>query len=55
MGGDKSINEVLNQVLKLQAAKVAVGTPVRLREVSRDPMGMQPPPAELNRDTELAF
>jgi hypothetical protein len=31
IGGDKSLNKALNQALKLEVAKVAVGTPVRLR------------------------
>ena len=31
MGGDRTLNEALNQALKLEAAKVAAGSPARLR------------------------
>jgi hypothetical protein len=39
LGGDRSLNEALNQALKLEAAKAAAGQPVRLREVTRAPTG----------------
>jgi hypothetical protein len=33
MGGEKSLNEALNQAVKLEAAKVAVRPPAKLSEV----------------------
>jgi len=37
MGGDRTLNEALNQALKLEAAKAAVGPPARLRELTEAP------------------
>jgi hypothetical protein len=37
MGGDLTLYEALNQVLKLEATKVAAGPPVRLWELTRAP------------------
>ena len=34
MGGDLTLNEALNQALKLEAAKAAAGTPARLSELT---------------------
>jgi hypothetical protein len=43
MGGDRSLNEALNQALMLEAAKAAAGPPARLRKVTRTPMGTRRP------------
>jgi hypothetical protein len=41
MGGDRTLNEALNQALKLEAAKAAAAPPARLREVTRTPTTTQ--------------
>lgn len=50
MGDDRTLNEALNQALKLEAAKSAAGPPARLREVTRAPAGTKPPPFQRHRD-----
>lgn len=50
MGGDMSVNEAMNQALKLEAAKAATGPTAKLREVTRVPMGTLPLRAERRRD-----
>jgi hypothetical protein len=50
MGGERSLNETLNEALKLDVAKVVVGPPARLREVARPPTGTRPPRAEVRRN-----
>ena len=37
MGGDQTLNEALNQALKLEAAKAAAGPPARLQELTGVP------------------
>jgi hypothetical protein len=46
MGGDRSLNEDLNQAVTLEAAKAENGPPARLRDVIRAPRGKRPPTAE---------
>lgn len=44
MGGDQTLNEALNQALKLEVAKAAVGPPARLQELTGAlARGSQPP------------
>jgi hypothetical protein len=43
MGGDRTLNEALNQALKLEAAKAAAGPPARLRELIGAPAGASQP------------
>jgi hypothetical protein len=43
-GGDRALNQVLNQALKLEAAKAAAGPPARLRELTRAPARASQPP-----------
>jgi hypothetical protein len=50
MGGDRTLNEALNQALKLEAAKVAAGPLPRLREVTRAPSGTTTPPPQRRRE-----
>jgi hypothetical protein len=50
MGGNRSLNEALNQALKLEEVKAVDGPPARLQEVKRVPMGMRLPPAKHCRD-----
>jgi hypothetical protein len=50
MGGDRSMNEALNQALKLEAAKAAAGQPARLRKVTTATTGTRPQPAERQRN-----
>jgi hypothetical protein len=35
MGGDRTLNETLNQALNLKAAKAAAGSPARMQELNR--------------------
>ena len=44
MGGDRTLNEALNQALKLEAAKVAAGPPARVRELTKAPSRASQPP-----------
>jgi kynurenine formamidase len=37
LGGDRNLNEALNQDQKLEAAKVTAGPPARLRELTGAP------------------
>ena len=37
LGGDRTLNEALNQALKLEAAKETAGPPARLRELTGVP------------------
>jgi hypothetical protein len=37
MGGDRTLNEALNQALKLEATQKAAGPPARLRELTEAP------------------
>jgi hypothetical protein len=55
MGGDHTLNEALNQALKLEAAKSAAGPPPRLREVTRAPSGTTPPPPQRRRDGPVCW
>jgi hypothetical protein len=49
MGGDSSVNEILNQALGLRAAKATVGPPARLwEEWGRASKGIQLPVIEQN-------
>jgi hypothetical protein len=54
MGGDRSLNEALNQDMKLEV-KAAAGTPARLtmRQVTTVPVETLPPPADSHRDGQL--
>jgi hypothetical protein len=49
MGGDRTLNEALNQALKLEAAKAAAGPTARMREVTRVPTARPPKPPERRR------
>jgi hypothetical protein len=46
MGGDRTLNEALNQALKLEAAKAAAWPTARLRKVTRVPARRPPTPPE---------
>jgi hypothetical protein len=46
MDSDRSLSEALNQALKLEAVKAAARPLVRLRRVSKSPMGMRLSPVE---------
>ena len=37
IGGDRTLNEALNQALKLEAEKAAAGPPARMRELTDAP------------------
>jgi hypothetical protein len=50
MGGDRTLNEALNQALKLEATKAAAWPTARLREVTRVPTGRPPTPPERRRN-----
>jgi hypothetical protein len=50
MSGDRSLKEAFNQTLMLEAAIAAAGPPVRLREVTRSPVGTRSQPAERRMD-----
>ena len=43
MGGDRTLNEALNQTLKLETAKAAAGHPARLRDLTRAPASVRKP------------
>jgi hypothetical protein len=49
IGGDRTLNEALNQALKLEAAKAVAWPTARLREVTRVPHGRPPTPPERRR------
>jgi hypothetical protein len=49
MCSDRALNEVLNQALKMIAAKKATRPPARLREVTSSSAGMTPTPPESRR------
>jgi len=44
LGGDRTLNEALNQALKLEAAKATAGPPARLRELTGAPARASQPP-----------
>jgi hypothetical protein len=44
MGGDRTLNEALNQVLKLETAKAAAGPLARLRDLTGAPARASQPP-----------
>jgi hypothetical protein len=44
LGGDRTLNEVLNQALKLEAVKATAGPPARLRELTEAPARASQPP-----------
>jgi hypothetical protein len=50
IGGDRALNEALNQALTLEEAKAAAGPLPRLREVIRAPSGTTPSPPQRRRD-----
>jgi hypothetical protein len=52
MGGDRTLNEALNQALKLEAAKAAAWPTARMREVTRVPTASTrvPTPPERRRN-----
>jgi hypothetical protein len=43
MGGDRTLNEALNQALKLEAATAAAGPPAGLRELTGTSAGASQP------------
>jgi hypothetical protein len=51
MGSDRTLNEALNQALKLEAAKAAAWPTARLWEVTRVPTGRPCTPPERRRKT----
>lgn len=57
IGGDRSLNEALNQVMKLEATKVAAEIPARIsmRQVTGVLEGKRPPPAKRLRDGRSLF
>jgi hypothetical protein len=53
MGSGRFLNEALDQALKLKVVEPAAGTPVKLREVTRAPMGTWLPPVEHHKNGQL--
>jgi hypothetical protein len=49
-GSNTSLNETLNQALKLEVTMEEAGSPAKLREVATAPMEMQPPSAQHHRN-----
>jgi ribosomal protein L34E len=52
LGGDRTLNEALNQAMKLDAAKAAAWPTSRVREVTRVPTGRPPTPPERRRSEQ---
>jgi hypothetical protein len=50
IGGDRTLNEALNQALKREATKATAWPTARLREGTRVPTGRPPTPPERRRN-----